>query len=89
MERNPWSDVSPMCTVEGERENVQDNGVTSDALWHGGGSSHEGARDKVAEVRMLQFTLGKTRMDRLRNERIRSTLKVGKLDGKLRETRPR
>ena len=44
---------------------------------------------EVAEMRMLRFSLGKTRMDRVRNDVIRTTLKVGELSGKLRETRLR
>ena len=44
---------------------------------------------EVAEMRMLRFSVGKTRMDRVRNEVIRTTLKVGELSGKLRETRLR
>ena len=41
---------------------------------------------EVAEMKMLRFSLGKTRMDRVTNEAIRNTLKVGELRGKLRET---
>ena len=44
---------------------------------------------EVAEMKMLRFSLGKTRMDRVTNEVIRNTLKVGELRGKLRETRLR
>ena len=44
---------------------------------------------EVAEMKMLRFSLGKTRMDRVTNEAIRNTLKVGELRGKLRETRLR
>ena len=46
-------------------------------------------RLEVEEMRMLRFSLGKTRMDRIRNETVRTTLKVGELSGKLRETRLR
>ena len=41
---------------------------------------------EVAEVKMLQFSLGKTRMDKIRNEDIRKTMGVDELGGKLRET---
>ena len=44
---------------------------------------------EVAEMRMLRFSVGKTRMDRVRNDVIRTALKVGELSGKLRETRLR
>ena len=65
--------------------------MTSYAIWYGSGGSHEGTREKmeVAEMRMLRFSLGKMRMDRIRNETVRTTLKVGELSGKLRETRLR
>ena len=42
---------------------------------------------EVAEMRMLRFSVGKTRMDRVRNDVIRPNLKVSELSGKLRETR--
>ena len=44
---------------------------------------------EVAEMKMLRFSLGKTRLDRVRNETVRETLKVGELGGKLREARLR
>ena len=44
---------------------------------------------EVAEMRMLRFSVGRTRMDRVRNDVIRTTLKVGELNGKLRKTRLR
>ena len=44
---------------------------------------------EVAEMKVMRFVLGKTRMDRVTNEAIRNTLKVGELRGKLRETRLR
>ena len=43
----------------------------------------------VAEMRMLRFSVGKTRMDRVRYDVIRTTLEVGELSGKLREIRLR
>ena len=44
---------------------------------------------EVVEMRMLRFSMGKTRMDRVRNDVIRTTLKVSELSGKLSETRLR
>ena len=38
---------------------------------------------EVAEMRMLRFSIGKTRMGRVRNEVIRTTLKVGELSGEV------
>ena len=44
---------------------------------------------EVAEMRMLRFSLGLTRLDQVRNETVRNRLNVGKLSDKLRESRLR
>ncbi|KAK3546076.1 hypothetical protein QTP70_020445 [Hemibagrus guttatus] len=44
---------------------------------------------EVAELKMLRFTLGVTRLDRIRNEYIRGTAHVGRLGDKVRESRLR
>ncbi|KAK3548559.1 hypothetical protein QTP70_014478, partial [Hemibagrus guttatus] len=44
---------------------------------------------EVAELKMLRFSLGVTRLDRIRNEYIRGTAHVGRLGGKVREARLR
>ncbi|KAK3558182.1 hypothetical protein QTP86_012373 [Hemibagrus guttatus] len=44
---------------------------------------------EVAELKMLRFSLGVTRLDRIRNEYIRGTAHVGGLGDKVRETRLR
>ena len=44
---------------------------------------------EVAELKMLQFSLGVTRMDKIRNEYIRGTAQVGRLGEKTREARLR
>ncbi|KAK3532331.1 hypothetical protein QTP86_016043, partial [Hemibagrus guttatus] len=44
---------------------------------------------EVAELKMLKFSLGVTRLDRIRNEYIRGTAHVGSLGDKVRETRLR
>ena len=44
---------------------------------------------EVAEMKMLRFSLGVTRVDRLRNEEIRERLGVTELGAKLREARLR
>ena len=45
---------------------------------------HEKKLD-VAEVRMLRWMSGVTKMDRIRNERIRGTTKVDKISKKCRK----
>ena len=44
---------------------------------------------EVAEMKMLRFTMGVTRKDKIRNEHIRSTVKVEQLGMKMREGRLR
>ena len=41
----------------------------------------------VAEIRMLRWMSGVTKMDRIRNERIRGTTKVGEISKKIQERR--
>ena len=47
------------------------------------------AEMEVAELKMLRFSLGVTRMDDIRNENIRGTAQVGKFGEKTRERRLR
>ena len=42
---------------------------------------------EVAELKMLRFSLGVTRMDKIRNEYIRGTTQVGRFGDKTREAR--
>ena len=42
---------------------------------------------EVAEMRMLRWMSGVTKLDRIRNERIRETTKVGEISKKLQESR--
>ena len=44
---------------------------------------------EVAEMKMLRFTMGMTRKDKIRNEHIRSTVKVERLGMKMRKGRLR
>ena len=44
---------------------------------------------EVAEIRMLRFEYGNTRLYKVKNEEIRSKLKVGQLGVKIREGRLR
>ena len=44
---------------------------------------------EVAEMKMLKFAMGVTRKDKIRNEHIRSTVKVERLGMKMREDRLR
>ena len=44
---------------------------------------------EVAELKMLPFSLGVTRMDNIRNEYIRGTAQVGRFGKKIREVGPK
>ena len=44
---------------------------------------------EVAEMKILRFSLGKTRLDRIESAVIRGKVKVGELVGKIRESRLR
>ena len=41
----------------------------------------------VAEMRMLRWMIGVTKLDRIRNDRIRGTTKVGEMDKNVQESR--
>ncbi|KAK3564512.1 hypothetical protein QTP86_022855, partial [Hemibagrus guttatus] len=49
----------------------------------------QGLELEVAELKMLRFSLGVTRLDRIRNKYIRGTAHVGRLGDKVREARLR
>ena len=42
---------------------------------------------EVAEIRMLRWMCGVTKLDKIRNERIRGTTKVGEITYKIQERR--
>ena len=60
-------------------------------VWVGDGGNDEktGVEMKVAELKMLRFSLGVTRMDKIRNEYIRGTEQVGRFREKTRQARLR
>ena len=52
-------------------------------------TKRQGAEMEVAELKMLRFPLGVTRMNKTRNEYIRGTAQVGRFGEKTREARLR
>ncbi|KAK3524132.1 hypothetical protein QTP70_018031, partial [Hemibagrus guttatus] len=56
---------------------------------HQGSALRQESELEVAELKMLRFSLGVTRLDRIRNEYIRGTAHVGRLGDKVREARLR
>ena len=82
--------VRPKNKFESQVESIQDT-VVRPAMMHGAETwavkkAHEKKLD-VAEMRMLRWMSGVTKMDRIRNERIRGTTKVGEISKKVRESR--
>ena len=47
------------------------------------------AREEVAELKMLRWMCGVTRLDKIRNEKIRGSTKVGEISKKVQERRMR
>ena len=54
-----------------------------------GTTKNQEAKLDVAEIKMLRFALGGTRKDRIKNEQVRGTVKVGQISRKMRESRLR
>ena len=54
----------------------------------GGDCSHGGVQDDLI-LTLFRFSLGVTRMDKIRNEYIRGTAQIGRLGEKIREARLR
>ena len=54
-----------------------------------GTTKNQEAELYVAEMKMLRFSLGVTRKDRIKNEQVRGTVKVGQVRRKVRESRLR
>ena len=59
--------------------------------WFGIGCNNKRQWKKLkgSEMKMLRFTLGITRLDRVRNEEVRKKLNTGEVSTKLREARLR
>ncbi|KAK3514571.1 hypothetical protein QTP70_021622 [Hemibagrus guttatus] len=69
---------------ENQGEGVQDSGLETVSL-----RKRQESELEVAELKMLRFSLGVTRLDRIRNEYIRGTAHIGRLGDKVREARLR
>ena len=81
LEEDIGDSVRQKNKFESQGESIQDSCKTSNDVW---------CRDvkmDVAEMRMLRWMSGVTKMDRIRNERIRGTTKVRKISKKVQESR--
>ena len=52
-------------------------------------TERQAGKMEVAELKMVKWALGMTRMDKIRNEYVRGTAKIAKLGDKLRDERLR
>ena len=79
----------PKNKFESQGESIQDSCKTSNDVRCRDLGSEEAQEKKldVAEMRMLRWMSGVTRLDRIRNERIRGTTKVGEISKKVQESR--
>ena len=61
--------------------------VVSECITHWAVKEAQEKKLDVAEMRMLRWMSGVTKLDRIRNERIRGTTKVGEISKKVQESR--
>ena len=91
LEEGIGDSVRPKNKFESQGESIQDSCKTSNDVGYGAETwavkkSQEKKLD-VAEMRMLRWMSGVTKLDRIRNERIRGTTKVGEISKKVQESR--
>ena len=88
LEEDIGDSVRPKNKSESQGESIQDSCKTSNDVRcrKKVKKAHEKKLD-VAEMRMLRWMSGVTKMDRIRNERIRGTTKVGEISKKVQESR--
>ena len=89
LEESVWSVVRQDNEREDQGEGVQSSGKTSTDIraetW-ALKKAHENKLE-VEEMRMLRWMCGVTKLDKIRNERIRGTTKVGEITNKVQERR--
>ena len=88
LEESIWHSVRPKNKFESQGESIQDSCQTSNDVRCRDVGSEESTREEVdvAEMRMLRWMCGVTKLDRIRNERIRGTTKAGEISKKQRES---
>ena len=90
MEKSLGSDVWQECICKKMKGKIYMT-VVRPAMLHGletvALKKRQETELEVAEMKILRFALGVTRRDRIRNEHIRETVRVGHFGDKVRETR--
>ena len=89
LEEGIGDSVRPKNKFESQGGSIQDSCKTSNDVRCRDLGSEENTEKKldVAEMRMLRWMSGVTKLDRIRNERIRGTTKVGEISKKVQESR--
>ena len=89
LEESVWSVVRQQNEREDQEECVQNSGKTSTDVraetW--ALKKAEEKKLEVADMRMLRWMCGVTKLDKIRNERIRGTTKVGEITKKVQDRR--
>ena len=91
VEKNARYDLRQASTSKSEREGVQGGSETSNVVNLYGLETvaltkRQESEMEVAELKMLRFALGVTRMDKITNEYIRGTAQVGQFGEKTRSS---
>ena len=90
LEESVWSVVRQENEREDQGEGVQNNGKTSTDVRGRDMGVEEGTGNEIGgfpEMRMLRWMCGVTKLDKIRNERIRGITKVGEITKKVQERR--
>ena len=85
LEESVWSVVRQANEREEQEEGVQNSAKTSTDV-RGRGMAQE-RKLEIAEIRLLRWMCGVTKLDKMRNERIRGTTKVREIIKKVQERR--
>ncbi|KAK3571533.1 hypothetical protein QTP86_013162 [Hemibagrus guttatus] len=90
-QESPWTMIfaDDIVICSESREQFRDSVTEEETLETVSLRKRQESELEVAELKMLRFSLGVTRLDRIRNEYIRGTAHVGRLGDKVREDRLR
>ena len=89
LEEDIADSVRPKNKFESQGESIQDSCKTSNDVQCRDVGSQKAQEKKldVAEMMMLRWMSGVTKLDRIRNERIRGTTQVGEISKKMQESK--
>ena len=86
MEESVWSAVWQKNESQDQGKGIQEDSKISSGVRSGDMSGEEGAeKKKVVEMKMLRWMCVVTALDKIRNEKIRGSTKVGEISKKVEE----